>query len=69
MKSNYLSYAKGLQSFLFCFGMFILAITFSVVICFSTLYAFHTMNTDGGMAKSSQNHSTGAMKNIYASVK
>lgn len=69
MKSNNLSFAKGLQPFLFCFGMFILAITFSVVICFSTFYAFHSMNTDGGMAKSSQSHSSGLMKNIYASVK
>jgi hypothetical protein len=69
MKSNNLSFAKGLQSFLFCFGMFILAMTFSVVICCSTFYAFHSINTDGGMVKSSQSHESGAMKNIYASVK
>jgi|GEM_PF-2940023 len=70
MKSNSLPFAKSLQPFLFCFGMFILAMFFSVVICCTTFYAFHSLNNDGsGVAKSGQPHSTVAMKNVYASVR
>ena len=69
MKSNKLPFAKGLQPILFCFGMFILAMCFSVVICCSTFYAFHSMKFNGEMAKSSQTPDNGSMKNIYAAVK
>jgi hypothetical protein len=68
MKSNNLSFAKGLQPFLFCFGMFLLAMSFSVVICFSTFYAFHSIKTDSGMAKSGHVHESESIKNVYASV-
>ncbi len=69
MKSNSLSFAKGLQPFLFCFGMFILAMCFSVVICCSTFYAFNSIKGDSSMAKSGQSHESVAVKNVYASVR
>jgi len=68
MKSNN-GLLKGVPPLVFCFGMFLLAMCFSVVICCSTFYAFNSMKPDTQMAKSSHSNEAGNMKNIYASVK
>ena len=69
MKSKNFSFVKGLNPFVFCFGMFLLAMAFSVVICFSTFYAFHNLNNDANVAKKAPVQETGTVKSIYASVK
>lgn len=68
MKSTNFTFAKGMNPFVFCFGMFLLAMTFSVVICFSTFYAFHSINKDGNMSKTEQVKESVASRNVYASA-
>lgn len=68
MKSKNFSSAKGLNPFVFCFGMFLLAMTFSVVICFSTFYAFHSINNDDSVATKAPVQERVTVKGVYASV-
>jgi hypothetical protein len=68
MKGQKMSFGKNVHPLLFCFGMFLIAMSFSVVMCFSTFYAFSSINSDSGNAKSAT-PVTGLVKNMIASVK
>ena len=65
MKRNTLSSIGGLQSFLFCIGMYFVALFFSIFICSSIFYALNPKKAD---TINEQSASVNSSKPVFASV-
>jgi len=60
-----LSAIGGLHSFLFCIGMYVVALFFSIFVCSSIFYA---MNAKSSSAKETYVEKTSSAKQVIASV-
>ncbi|MEO6000006.1 MAG: hypothetical protein ABIN89_24420 [Chitinophagaceae bacterium] len=69
MKNSNFPSVNGMHPLLFCAGMFLVAAFFTVLVCFTSFYAFHSMNSDAGVSKSHNAAETTMVKSMYASVK
>ena len=64
MKRNSLSTIGGYQSFLFCIGMYLVALFFSIFVCSSIFYALNPKKADSKQ----QSASVTTSKPIFASI-
>jgi hypothetical protein len=65
MKRNSLSTIGGYQSFLFCIGMYLVALFFSIFVCSSIFYALNPKKAD---SLKQQSASVSNSKPILASI-
>ena len=65
MKRNSLSPLGGMQSFLFCIGMYFVALFFSIFVCSSIFYAINPKKAD---TIKEQSASVNSSRPVFASI-
>ena len=67
MKRKTIAAIGGIQPLLFCVGMYLMALFFSMFVCSSIFYAINPKKVDGNMSKTSV--TVPAEKEVLASLK
>lgn len=67
MKRKTIAAIGGIQPLLFCVGMYLMALFFSMFICSSIFYAINPKKTDGNLSKTTVTAT--AQKEVLASLK
>ena len=69
MKSNKFLSVTRMHPLLFTAGMFLVAASFTVMVCFTMVYASHRISVNNTLTKSTNSTESATVKSMYASVK